>query len=286
VPRPRFSRLTLAVAAVLASGAAAADSPPEWSRPRPGFLIVGPVYYVGTEGIASYLVRTRDGLILLDGGLEESVPALERNIVALGFKLSDVKLLIATHAHWDHAAGLARLKHDTRAAFVASAGDRHAYETGIAPSDITYRVTPFAPITVDRVLVDGRPLRLGGIAMTPVLTPGHTAGCTSWTLRIVERGRPLTVLFPCSITVAGNKLVGNRGYPGIAGDYRRTFARLRRLHADVVLPAHPEIADVIARARRRDAGDRAAFIDPTLLPRLVNDAEAAFDQALKAETRQ
>jgi metallo-beta-lactamase class B len=117
--------------------------------------------------------------------------------------------------------------------------------------------------------------------MTPVFTPGHTPGCTSWTMRVTEVDRPLDVVFLCSLTVAGNKLVGNKGYPGIVADYRRTFARVRQLHADVVLPGHSEQADVIGRAQRRDAGDANAFVDPALLPRLVSEAGAAFESQLK-----
>ena len=260
--------------------ASPAGTPASWSRAIAPFHVVGPIYYVGTEGIASYLIKTGDGLILLDGGLAESVPDLERNIVSLGFHLSDVKLLIATHAHWDHAAGLAALKRDTGAAFAASAADRQAYETGIPPSEISYGVTPFAPIKVDRTLTDGQPITLGGVAMTPVITPGHTPGCTSWTVRVPDAARVLDVVFPCSITVAGNKLVGNKGYPAIVADFRRTFARTREMPADIVLPAHPELADVIGRAKRRDAGDKTAFVAPDLLRRIVDEADAAFESEL------
>jgi metallo-beta-lactamase class B len=273
----------LCFAAVLVGGAAPMSTPPEWSRPTAPFRIVGPIYYVGTEGIAVYLIKTDDGLILLDGGLEKSVPAIERNITALGFRLNDVKLIVATHAHHDHAAGLAGLKRDTGAAFEASAGDRDAFESGTPPSEVNYGVVRFPSIKVDRVLVDGRPVQLGGVAMTPVLTPGHTPGCTSWTMRVTEADRPLDVIFPCSITVAGNKLVGNKGYPGIVDDYRRTFARMRELRADVVLPAHPEAADVAGRARKRDAGDRDAFLAPDLLPSMVDKAEADFERELKSQ---
>lgn len=275
--------IVLCLAALLAGGATSPGSPPEWTRPTKPFHVVGPIYYVGTEGIAVYLVRTGAGLILLDGGLEENAPLVERSIAALGFRLHDVKLMIATHAHSDHAGALAQLKRDTGATFESSAADRQAYETGTPPSEVSYGVMRFPPVKVDRVLVDGRPVRLGGVAMTPVLTPGHTPGCTSWTMRVTDTGRPLDVVFPCSITVAGNKLVGNKGYPGIVADFRRTFARMRQLHADVVLPAHSERADVLGRARRRDAGDANAFIAPDLLPRFVYAAQVAFEAELKKQ---
>ena len=278
--------LLLGLAAFLTVGASPADTPAPWTRPTRPFHVVGPIYYVGTEGIAVYLIQTRAGLILLDGGLEENVPLVERNIAALGFRLRDVKLMIATHAHYDHVGALAGLKRDTGAAFASSPGDRHAYETGTPPSEVNYGVIRFPALKVDRVLADGRPVTLGGVSMTPVFTPGHTPGCTSWTMRVTEVDRPLDALFLCSLTVAGNKLVGNKGYPGIAGDFRRTFARVKRLHADVVLPGHSEQADVLGRAQRRDAGDASAFVDPALLPRLVTEAEAGFENALKKEQGQ
>lgn len=262
---------------------APAGTPASWSTPTRPFRIVGPIHYVGTEGIASYLIESSQGLILLDGGLAESVPAIESNITALGFRLADVKLLIATHAHWDHAAGLAALKRDTGAAFASSAADREAYETGIPPSDVSYGVMPFAPVEVDQVVMDGQSIRLGEIAITPVITPGHTPGCTSWTMRVDDGGRALDVLFPCSITVAGNKLIGNKGYPGIVSDFRQTFAKMRGLRADIVLPAHPELADVLGRARRQAAGDKAAFLAPDLLSRLVDEAQADFETELRKQ---
>ncbi len=269
--------------AALVASAAPAASPPEWSRPQKPFHIVGPIHYVGTEGIAVYLIKTSRGLILLDGGVQEAVPIVEGNIAKLGFRLQDVKIILATHAHWDHVAGLATLKRDTRARLLASAGDRIALETGTPPSDTNYGVIKFAPVKVDGVVRDGEAVRLGDVAMTPVLTPGHTPGCTSWTLQVRENGRPLQVMFPCSLTVAGNRLVRNKGYPGIVGDFRSSFAKLRPMRADVVLPAHPEFADVIGRARRRDAGDVNAFIAPNVLPALVAQSEKDFNEELRKQ---
>lgn len=266
----------------LLTGAAPMESPPEWSQPAEPFHIAGPIYHVGTEGIAVYLIKTDKGLILLDGGLEESVPVIERNIEKLGFQLRDVKLILATHAHFDHAAGLAALKRSTGAVFASSDADREAYETGTPPSEVNYGVMRFAPIKVEQVLVDGHALQLGDVAITPVITPGHTPGCTTWTMQITDAGRPLNVVFPCSLSVAGNKLIGNKGYPGIADDYRRAFARMRTLQADVILPAHPELADVPGRANRRSAGDDSAFLAPDLLPGMIDRAEADFEKQLKA----
>lgn len=273
----------IAAVASLSAGAAAAQSPPAWSRPQEPFRVVGSIHYVGTQGIAVYLIKTSRGLILLDGGLQQAVPIVERNIAKLGFRLQDVKIILETHAHWDHVEGLAALKHGSGARLLASPGDRLALESGIPPSDTNYGVVKFPGVKVDAVLRDGEAVRLGDVAMTPLLTPGHTPGCTSWSMKVTENGRPLDVVFPCSLTVAGNVLVGNKGYPGIVADFRRTFARMRGVKADVVLPAHAEFADVIGRARRRDAGQANAFIAPELLPALVKQSEQAFETELRRQ---
>lgn len=265
---------------LMAGPAAAALDPPAWTQPTPPFRIVGNIYYVGSKGLAAYLIVTRRGLILLDGTMAENVPRIEANIATLGFRLKDVRLLLNSHAHFDHAAGLARLKRDSGAALLASAGDRAALETGKPPSITSYGLVTFPPVKVDRVLSDGKPVTLGEVALTPVVTPGHTPGCTTWTMRTVDAGRSLRVVFPCSLTVAGNRLVGNGGYPGIVADFRRTFPRVAALPADIVLPAHPEGADVLGRHERQAAGDRDAFLAPGLLAKLATEAAAAFETEL------
>ena len=258
--------------------------PPAWTEPTAPFRIVGNVYYVGTRGLAAYLIRASDGrMVLIDGTMEENAPAIERSIAALGFRLSDVKLLLNSHAHFDHAAGLARLQRDTGARLLASAGDAPALRTGVPPSEVSYGVVRFPLVRVDGTLTDGRPVRLGDVALVPAITPGHTPGCTTWSTTAVERGRTLRVLFPCSLTVAGNRLVGNPGYPGIVADFRRSFARMAAMDADAVLPAHPELTDVLGRAERAKAGDAGAWSMPGTIPAMVASARTAFDAALAKE---
>lgn len=265
-----------AAALALATGASAQD-PASWSRPAAAFRVLGPIHYVGTEGLAAYLIRTPAGAILIDGTLEGNVPAIERGIAASEVRLQDVKLLLLSHAHFDHAGGLARLKRDTGARLVVGAGDARAVATGTPPGETSYGVIRFPAVAVDRAIRDGERVALGGVALTAVATPGHTPGCTSWRMRVTERGRPLDVLFLCSLTVAGNKLVGYRAYPGIVRDFRATFARLQRERADAVLPFHPEQGRVFEQRRE------GRLVDPALLPRLVNDAEAAFEKELKKQ---
>jgi metallo-beta-lactamase class B len=254
--------------------------PPSWSQPTPPFHIVGNIYYVGSVGLGSYLFTSKAGLILLDGTLPENAPQIERNIVKLGFRPGDVKILLNSHAHYDHAGGLAQLKRDTGARLLASAGDRPSLERGVHVADSAYGHFSFPPVKVDGVLIDGQPVRLGTIALTPVITPGHTPGCTSWSTTVSDHGKSLRVFFPCSATVAGNKLIGNRGYPGILGDYRRTFRRLKQVEADVVLTPHPEWVDVLGGEQRAAAGERDAFVMPGVLAKLVAGWEKDFDAEL------
>jgi metallo-beta-lactamase class B len=267
--------------ALAATGAHAQEA--EWGAPTAPFRVVGNIHYVGTKGLAAYLIATPKGAILLDATMTGNAPLVERNIRASGFRLSDVKWLITTHEHWDHVGALAAIKRDTGAIVLAEQRQVRGLAIGNAVSENDAHPRPFAPVKVDRVLADGETIRLGGVALTPILTPGHTPGCTSWRMRVVERGRPLNVVFPCSITVAGNKLVGNRTYPGIVTDFRASFNRLEKVPADVVLPAHPEAADVLGRAAKVKAGQRDAFVEPGLLRTFVESARVAFDEELKKQ---
>ncbi len=274
--------LAIAASAPLLLGAA---DPPAWTRPQAPFPIAGPITYVGSEGIAAYLIKTSAGAILIDGTLAENAGMIGRNIEKAGVRLRDVKLILVTHAHFDHAAGVAALKRATGARVVAGARDVSALETGVPPGETNYGVIRFPPVHVDRGVRDGETVTLGTTTLTARATPGHTPGCTTWTMRIPAKPRPLAVVFPCSVSVAGNRLIGNRAYPGIVADYRRSIAMLGTLHADIVLPSHPELADVIARGERRQAGDTAAFVDHTLLPKIVAKAKVAFDVDLAKQAR-
>lgn len=247
----------------------AASDPPEWTEPAAPFRITENIYYVGTKGLAAYLIATPKGAILLDGTMEENVPAIEANIKALGFKLGDVKVLLNSHAHFDHAGGLAALKRDTGAKLAAMSGDVWALEHGKHFGLTSYPRGTFPAVRVDRVLRDGEVVALGGVRMTAVATPGHTSGCTTWVLPIARKADRVTVVFPCSMTVAGNRLVGNSEYPQIVRDFRRSFDRIGALNADIVLPAHPDAAGVLTR---KGTDYRA----PGLLQELVAEARAAF----------
>jgi len=265
-----------------AVSAAKASDPPEWSAPVQPFQIAGGVYYVGTKGLAAYLIVSKQGAILLDGTTAENAALIERNIQAVGVPLHSVKLLISDHAHPDHVGALTQIKRDTGAKFLASAGDTWALTHGRARGDFNYTPQPFPPIKVDRNVGDGETIRLGETTLTAHLTPGHTPGCTSWSTTVKEGGRPLNVLFLCSITVAGNILVGNHAYPEIVSDFRETFDKLAMMKADILLTSHPEMAQVLEREARREGGMPDAFVDPSALPSLVAESRAAFETSLAA----
>lgn len=269
------------VFALTTSAFALLGQPAAWSEPTKPFKILDNIYYVGTKGLAAYLIVSDGKAILLDGTLAENVGPIENNIRALGFKLEDVKIILNSHAHFDHAAGIAGLKRDTGAQVMAMEQDRSALEHGRQEGDTNYGGARFPAVKVDRSLRDGDVVTLGDVKMTALLTPGHTKGCTTWTTTATNNGMARRVVFPCSITVAGNILVGNKGYPGLVEDFRKSFDRLGAMEADVVLPAHPEFGDVFERKERRDAGDKEAFVDTALLSRMVEQAKASFEKELK-----
>lgn len=247
----------------------------EWNKPFPPFRIIGNIYYVGTNELGVYLITSPKGDVLIDGGLEETVPQIEKNIQSLGFKLSDIKLILNTHAHFDHAEGIAQLKKDTGAAFDASAADKPILERGY----ITYGPSAsihFPPAKVDHVVRDGEVVRVGAIALTAHLTPG----CTSWTLPVMENGKTYQAIDICSISVAGNPLVKNRIYPQIVSDYRASIAKLKAMHADVFLGPHAGFFDMQKKYAARKAGAPNPFIVPGEIQSFVASSEVAFDKEL------
>lgn len=271
-------------AALLVSGVSAASAlagpPADWTVPIKPFHIVDNIYYVGTEGLAAYLIVSEQGAVLLDAPFAANAEQIERNIESIGVPLHDVRLLLSSHAHADHVGAMAALKRDTGASYIASAGDRWALENGRNQGDNNYGVQPFDPITVDQIVSDGQKVRVGDVELTAHLTPGHTAGCTSWSMTVNDSGTPREVLFLCSITVAGNTLIGNRSYPGIVEDFRTTFAKLGAMHADIVLSGHPDTTGILERQERHMVGDQDAFVDPGLLARLVDQHKVDFEETL------
>jgi metallo-beta-lactamase class B len=279
--RTGVAAVLMALAAPAAGQSTFTEQRALWNRPMEPFRIIGNVHYVGTAHIGAYLITDPAGHVLIDGGMEESAPLIAANIVRLGFRIEDVRHLLINHAHWDHAGGLAELQRRSGAGVVASAADAADLERGAnADRDDTAR---FAPVAVDRHIADGDRLRVGADELVAHLTPGHTRGCTSWTFRAREGERSYDVMFACSLTVAGRRLVGRDPYPEAAADFEATFARLRAIPADVFLGFHGEQFGLEEKRRRRIAGNALAFVDQREAPRRIASAEAAFRAELAAQ---
>jgi metallo-beta-lactamase class B len=275
----------ITIAALLLAASAADAEPPfakervEWNQPQKPFHLIGNIYYVGMAGVSAFLIVTPKGDILTDGGLPESAPFIEKNIQALGFKLSDVKILLNSHAHFDHSGGLAKLKADTGAKFYASTGDKPFLESGHIPYGPSSQIDTM-PVHVDRAMKDGDSFTLGGVTMTAHVLPGHTKGCTTWTMPLTDAGVTHKVMFFCSITVAGNPIAGKLAYPGIVDDYRASFARLKKMDADIFLAPHGNQFGMEDKLTKMKPGAPNPFIDPSELQRVVGKSEAAFNKDL------
>lgn len=250
-----------------------------WNTPVEPFTIIGNIHYVGAKGVSAFLITTPEGHILLDGGMAQTAPPVLASIERLGFDIDDVRYLLNSHAHFDHAAGLARLQRESGAQLVASAADRAPLEAGRFPYGPSAHIA-FPPIRVDRLIADGETLSLGGVTLTAHLTAGHTPGCTSWSMNVAGAGGAAhRAFFHCSATVAGQSLAPP-AYPEIVNDFRATFARVREIDADILLTNHPEFMDLEARRARQLAGDGNAFVDANALDAFNDRLERAFNDEL------
>lgn len=278
--RTGVAALLIALAAPAVAQSTFAEQRAHWNRPIEPFRIIGNVYYVGTAHIGAYLITDPAGHVLIDGGMEESAPQIAANVARLGFRIGDVRHLLINHAHWDHAGGLAELQRRSGAGVVASTADAADLARGFnADRDDTAH---FAPVAVDRHVEDGDRLRIGADELVAHLTPGHTSGCTSWTFRAREGERSFDLLFACSLSVAGRRLVGPGASPG-AAEFEASFARLRAIPVDVFLGFHGEQFGLEEKDRRRRAGNALAFVDPAEARRRIDEAEAAFRAELAAQ---
>lgn len=255
-----------------------------WNRPVEPFRVAGNIYYVGVAGVTSFLITTPEGHILLDGGFAETVPHIRDSVRKLGFKLEDVKVLLNSHAHFDHAGGLAGLKKLTGAKLMISEADAPLISQG-GRGDFYWGDKPtFEPAAVDRTLRDGDEVKLGGVTMTARITPGHTKGCTTWTTKVSEGAKDLDAVFVGSTTVPGYRLVGNAQYPNIAADYAHTFALLKSLKCDVFLAAHGSFFSLDEKRLRLAKGAKTnPFIDPLGYRRFVERTEGEYLQQLRRE---
>jgi metallo-beta-lactamase class B len=245
-----------------------AQTNPDWHTPIPAFKIAGNLYYVGTADLAVYLINTPQGNILINSDFPEDVPLIRKSIEQLGFKYSDTKILLISHAHGDHDAATGLIKKETGARLMIMDAD-------VPEEESTARGRPGAH--VDRVLHDGDTVELGGSKLTARLTPGHTKGCTTWTMEVAEGGRKLNAVIIGSPNVnAGYILVGNKNYPQIAEDYVKTFKVLKSLPCDLFLGAHGAYFGMKAKYAKMTSGGPNPFIDPAGYKAYVAEREATF----------
>ena len=274
------------VAIVGSAGSVYAQANADWTEPFPPFKIAGNLYYVGSKGLANYLITTPQGHILINSDLEANVPLIRASVEKLGFKFTDIKILLISHAHWDHNAGSAAIKSLTGAKYMVMDADVSVVESG-GKTDFQYGNVPtslYPPTKVGQVLHDGAEVKLGGAVLVAHLTPGHTKGCTTWTMKVQEAGRTYDVVIIGSPNVnTGYKLVNNSAYPQIAADYERMFRVLKSLPCDIFLGAHGNYFGLETKYPRLQQSGLAAFIDPEGYKKYVADKEQAFRTELEKQ---
>lgn len=280
--------LLFAAAILMALPRRAAAQGSDWTEPFPPFRVVGNLYYVGSKGLANYLITTPTGHILINSDMEANVPLIRASMKELGFRFEDVKILLISHAHFDHCGGSATIRDSTGAKYMVMDTDVPVVESGGA-LDFQYGAeesSRYRPTKVDRVLHDGDTVRLGDATLVARHTPGHTKGCTTWTMRVREKDRAYNVVIVggCGVN-PGYKLVGNDAYPAIARDYAHTFGVLKSLPCDYFLGAHGLYFDMEAKyARFKEGTFSSPFIDPAGYREYVRMMERRFRAEL-AEQR-
>jgi metallo-beta-lactamase class B len=252
----------------------------DWYEPFPAHKVVGNVYYVGSKDLATFLITTPEGHILINSGFDRTVPLIQKSVESLGFKMTDVKILLASHAHSDHVAGLASLQKATGAKVHIMRGDDRVIASG-GEGQYMYTTSRWAPCKVDRVLEDRDEVKLGGMTLVARLTPGHTRGCTTWTLRVEDGGKKYDVVVIGSPNVnPGFQLVNNKEYPEIAADFAKTFEVLKSLPCDVFLGAHGAYYGMVERYALLKEGRADAFVNPEGYKEYVAQKERAFRKTL------
>ncbi len=280
-------KLGFALIALAFGQAVLAQGNPGWTTPVAPFRIADGLYYVGSQDLASYLVVTPQGNILINSSLESSPALIRKSVEQLGLKYGDIKILLISHAHWDHDAGSARVIQETGAKYMVMDGDVPVVESG-GSSDFAYGDSPYPKAKVDRVLHDGDAVRLGGTVLVAHKTPGHTRGCTTWTMQVKQNGKALDAVIVGSWNVnPGFRLVDKPGspasYPGIAEDYRKTFAALKKLPCDIFLGAHGAYFDMAGKLTRAGQEGEAVWVDPQGYKAAVAEREKAFETELRKQ---
>ena len=263
--------------AALAAAQLVAQTRAERNKPFPPHKVIGNIYFVGTDNLGSFLITTPQGHILINSDYEETVPIVRASIEKLGFRYSDIKILLGSHAHGDHMEGDAQVKELTGARVMAMQEDVAALKAMMPGGK---------PHPIDQVLHDGEDVKFGDVTLTAHLTPGHTKGCTTWTTKVQDGGKTYDVLILCSVGVnAGVQLVNSPTYPQIADDYVRSFKILKGLPCDVFLGAHTNFYDMQAKYAKLEKGGPNPFIDPAGYQAYLVTMEKTFQGKLEDQKR-
>jgi metallo-beta-lactamase class B len=257
-----------------------------WRAPVPPRHLVGNIYYVGAIGVSSFLITTPKGHILLDTGFDDTVPIIQRGVEQLGFRMSDIKIILSSHAHVDHVGGHARMKELTGAQIYASAADARTLESGGLDDYIQWpkETIRYTPAKADHIVVDGEKVTLGDVTLVAHLTPGHTRGATTWTLDVADGGVTRHVVFFSSASInAGTRLLNNPLYPHFVDDFEATFAKLHALPCDIFFAPHGGQFAMADKFARLEHGEIDPFLDPDGWKKLIAGAESAFREQLAAE---
>jgi metallo-beta-lactamase class B len=293
-----MTRLLVATWALAAAVASAQITPDEaksctlceqWNQPREPFRIFGNTYYVGTTELSAILIRTTDGLILLDGALPQSAPLIDESIRALGFRSRDLRLILTSHAHYDHVGGIAALQRASGATVAASPSSAAALRQGRPTADDPqYAIANngFPPLDRVSVIEDGESLTLGDVGITAHFTPGHTPGSTSWSWQACEADRCVDVVYADSLNPVSAdefRFTGDSTRPPTLESFRRSIRTVRELPCDILLTPHPGFVGMSAKAQRLKAGDTEAFIDPSACRVYASAADESLSQRVQRE---
>jgi metallo-beta-lactamase class B len=282
-PFSQTLRVAAIVLTLLTCAQLPAQSHPDWTTPLTPFRIAPNLYYVGSRDLAAYLITTPAGDILINSNITSSPPQIRHSIEQLGFHFSDIKVLLISHAHSDHAGGSASILKQTHAKYEVMDADVSSIETG-GHTDFAH-FTPWPAAHVDRILHDGSTVQLGGITLTAHRTAGHTPGCTTWTTQVIEDHKPLNVVIVCSVTALDEYHLipapnHPASYPGIAQDFAHTFNTLEALPCDIFLSSHGSYFDLLNKFTRMKTEGPAVWIDPTGYKRAIAQSRADFEADL------
>ena len=281
--------ISLGASAVALPAASIADPNPDWTTVVPPYRIAGNLYYVGSRDLASFLIATPQGHILINSNLTTSPPQIRASVEKLGFHWRDVKILLISHAHYDHCASSAQIRRETGAKYMVMGADVPGVESGGVKNFAFGRqngIFLYPAAKVDRILHDGDQVPLGDTALVAHKTAGHTKGCTTWTITLADKGQHYNVVIVGSPNVLSSyNLVDDPKYPQMAADFEQQFRTLKALPCDIFLGAHGSYYNMLGKAARLNAGETNAFVDPEGYRSYIAECEQAFQDELKKQEK-